>query len=224
MIIAIDGPAASGKGTLGHKLSDYFDYAYLDTGALYRIVGVATSSMPLEEISEDFAVKKAKELTFKEILTLSKDSKIRTEDAGKRASFVSKIPEVRQALFDLQRNFAIRPVFEDGTLAKGAVLDGRDIGTVICPDAEIKLFLVASPETRATRRFKELQEKGLSVKYNDILSDIKARDERDSSRITAPLKPAQDALILDTSELNPEDVFATALRFINGKKTIGTNR
>ena len=217
MIIAIDGTSAAGKGTLAKRLQDFFDYAYLDTGALYRAVGKRVLDLGLDPTDEAAATQAAKELSPKTMLFLQKDPSIRNEVCGAAASKVSAIPSVRQALFDFQRNFALHPVKEDGTPAKGAVLDGRDIGTVVCPDAEIKLFLSASAEVRAKRRQKELQEKGICVIYEDILNDVKKRDERDSSRATAPLKPADDALILDTSDMTIDDVFARVIDFINQK-------
>ncbi len=217
MIIAIDGTSAAGKGTLAKRLKDFFDYAYLDTGALYRAVGKKVLDLGLDPADEAAATKAAQELSPENMLQLQNDSSIRTEVCGAAASKVSAIPAVRQALFDFQRNFALHPVKEDGNPSKGAVLDGRDIGTVVCPDAQIKLFMTASAEVRAKRRLKELQEKGICVIYEDILNDVKKRDERDSSRATAPLKPADDALILDTSDLTIDDVFARAINFIQNK-------
>ena len=217
MIIAIDGTSAAGKGTLAKRLQDFFDYAYLDTGALYRAVGKRVLDLGKDPTDEAAATQAAKELSPETMLSLQKDPSIRNEVCGAAASKVSAIPAVRQALFDFQRNFALNPVKEDGTPAKGAVLDGRDIGTVVCPDAEIKLFLSASAEVRAKRRQKELQEKGICAIYEDVLNDVKKRDERDSSRATAPLKPADDALILDTSDMTIDDVFTRAIDFINQK-------
>ena len=217
MIIAIDGTSAAGKGTLAKRLQDFFDYAYLDTGALYRAVGKRVLDLGKDPTDEAAATQAAKELSPETMLSLQKDPSIRNEVCGAAASKVSAIPAVRQALFDFQRNFALNPVKEDGTPAKGAVLDGRDIGTVVCPDAEIKLFLSASAEVRAKRRQKELQEKGICAIYEDVLNDVKKRDERDSSRATAPLKPADDAFILDTSDMTIDDVFARVIDFINQK-------
>ena len=217
MIIAIDGTSAAGKGTLAKRLQEFFDYAYLDTGALYRAVGKRVLDAGLDPTDEVAATKAAKELSPENMLQLQKDPSIRNEVCGAAASKVSAIPSVRKALFDFQRNFALHPVKEDGTPAIGAVLDGRDIGTVVCPDAEVKLFLSASAEVRAKRRQKELQEKGICAIFDEILNDVKKRDERDSSRATAPLKPADDALILDTSDLTIDDVFARAIDFINKK-------
>jgi len=217
MIIAIDGTSAAGKGTLAKRLQEFFDYAYLDTGALYRAVGKCVLDLGQDPCDEVAATQAAHKLSPEEMLQLQNDSSIRNEICGAAASKVSAIPSVRQALFDFQRNFALHPVKEDGTPAKGAILDGRDIGTVVCPDAQVKLFLSASAEVRAKRRQKELQEKGICVIYEDVLNDVKKRDERDSSRATAPLKPAEDALILDTSDMTIDDVFAHAIEFIQTK-------
>ena len=154
MIIAIDGTSAAGKGTLAKSLQAFFKYAYLDTGALYRAVGKRILDKGEDPTYEAIAIQIAKELSPQTMLSLQNDPSIRTETCGTAASKVSAIPGVRQALFNFQRNFALNPVFEDGTPAPGAVLDGRDIGTVVCPEAEIKLFLIASPEIRAKRRLK----------------------------------------------------------------------
>ena len=217
MIIAIDGTSAAGKGTLAKKLKDYFNYAYLDTGALYRAVGKSVLDMGQDPSDENIAVQAAKNLKPEEILTLQENPAIRTQECGQAASKVSAIGGVRQALFDFQRRFALSPVKTDGTKAEGAILDGRDIGTVVCPDAQIKLFLVASPEVRAKRRQKELQEKGICAIFEDVLAEVKARDERDSNRAVAPLKPAQDAFVLDTSDLTVDEVFNKVLDFIKTK-------
>ncbi|MBE6449850.1 MAG: (d)CMP kinase [Alphaproteobacteria bacterium] len=225
MIIAIDGTSAAGKGTLAKRLQDFFGFAYLDTGALYRAVGKKVLDSQNNPENATIATQIAQSLSPETMLCLQNDPSIRTEVCGAAASKVSAIPSVRQALFDFQRNFALNPVFEDGTPAKGAILDGRDIGTVVCPDAEIKLFLIASAEIRAKRRLKELQEKGIYAIYEDVLADVKKRDERDSNRAVAPLKPADDAFILDTSDLTVDSVFEQVIDFIKSKqKTVGTNQ
>ena len=218
MIIAIDGTSASGKGTLAQRLKEYFGFPYLDTGALYRAVGkrVLDSGFSPEDAAK--AEEVALSLKAEEMLSLQKDPSIRTETCGQAASKVSVVPAVRKALFDFQRRFAFSPQNQDGTPAKGAILDGRDIGTVVCPEAEIKLFLVASPEIRAKRRQKELQEKGICAIYEQILKEVKERDERDSKRAVAPLKPADDAFVLDTSSLTADEVFTTALNYIKSKE------
>lgn len=214
MIIAIDGPAAAGKGTLAQNLAKHFHYAFLDTGRLYRAVGYAVLQANEDPSDEHAATREARSFDPKSINKILSNPALRDEATGNAASKVAVIPAVRSALFDLQRNFAKEPFFEDGTPAKGAVLDGRDIGTVVCPDADVKFFVTASAEVRADRRFKELQDAQKPADYDTILKDIKERDERDANRATAPLKPAQDAYILDTSNLNAVQVFQTALDYI----------
>ncbi len=217
MIIAIDGTSAAGKGTLAKRLQEFYGYAYLDTGALYRAVGKRVLDSGKDPTDEQAAVEAAQSLSPESMLELQNDSSIRTEQCGAAASKVSAIPAVRQALFDFQRRFALHPVFVDGTPAKGAILDGRDIGTVVCPEADVKLYLIASPEIRAKRRLKELQEKGICAIYDEILADVKARDERDLHRAVSPLRPADDAFVLDTSDLSIDSVFAHCIDFINQK-------
>lgn len=214
MIIAIDGPAAAGKGTLAQNLAKHFHYAFLDTGRLYRAVGYAVLQAGEDPSDESAATREAKSFDPKSINKILSNPALRDEATGNAASKVAVIPAVRSALLDLQRNFAKEPFFEDGTPAKGAVLDGRDIGTVVCPDADVKFFVTASAEVRADRRFKELQDAQKPADYDKILADIKERDERDSNRATAPLKPAEDAYVLDTSHLNAVQVFQAALDHI----------
>lgn len=214
MIIAIDGPAAAGKGTLAQNLAKHFSYAFLDTGRLYRAVGYAVLQAGADPSDEAAAAKQARAFDPKSINQILSNPALRDEATGNAASKVAAIPAVREALLQLQRDFAEHPFFEDGTPAKGAVLDGRDIGTVVCPSADVKFFVTASAEVRADRRFKELQEAGKPADYDKILADIKERDERDSNRATAPLKPAADAYILDTSHLNAVQAFQAALDYI----------
>lgn len=214
MIIAIDGPAAAGKGTLAQNLAKHFSYAFLDTGRLYRAVGYAVLQANEDPADEAAATKAAKAFDPKSINAVLKNPALRDEATGNAASKVAVIPAVRAALLDLQCDFAHHPFFEDGTPAKGAVLDGRDVGTVVCPDADVKFFVTASAEVRADRRFKELQDANKPADYDKILADIKERDKRDSERATAPLKPAADACILDTSNMNAVQVFQSALDFI----------
>ncbi|MBY0509018.1 MAG: (d)CMP kinase [Rhodospirillaceae bacterium] len=202
MIIAIDGPAASGKGTLARRLAEAFHLAYLDTGSLYRATGVAALRAGGDPAAEADAVKAAKTLD----LTQFSPADLRTEAAGVAASQVAFIPAVRAALLDFQRNFALNP--PGG--AVGAVLDGRDIGTVVCPNATVKFFIEADLETRVIRRVKELREKGENIIESRVRADMEARDARDKDRSVAPLKPADDAFILDTSKMNADEVFATA--------------
>jgi cytidylate kinase len=201
MIIAIDGPAGAGKGTLGRRLAAAYGLAYLDTGLLYRTVGAALveSGAALDD------AERAEEIAR----TLKADAvknhpRLRTERVAQAASAVAAMTGVRAALLDFQRRFAAEP--PDG--AAGAVLDGRDIGTVICPDADLKLYLTASREARACRRFQELRAAGEPSIYAEILKDVEERDKRDSGRAQAPLKPADDALVIDTTQLSADDVFS----------------
>lgn len=217
MIIAIDGPAAAGKGTLAQNLARRFGYAFLDTGRLYRAVGYAVLRAGKDPSDATAATAAAEQLKPENVNKLLKNPALREEATGAAASKVAVIPSVRTALLDLQRRFAKQPFFEDGTPAAGAVLDGRDIGTVVCPDADVKLFVTASAEVRADRRFKELKDKGEDVSYDVILKDLKERDERDSKRATAPLKPAEDAFILDTSAMDADKAFAAALDYISSR-------
>lgn len=197
--IAIDGPAAAGKGTLSKAVAAHFGYAHLDTGLLYRAVGARTL-----QGAEPIAAAQA--LQAEDLET----DNLRTPDVAQAASKVAVIPEVRAALVAFQQAFARR----DG----GAVLDGRDIGTVICPDAEVKLFVTASAEVRATRRHKELAEKGGTQSYETVLQDVIERDKRDSERATAPLKPAEDAVQIDTSDLSIEAAIAAAIAAIDARR------
>lgn len=218
--IAIDGGPATGKGTLGQKLSAAYDLAYLDTGALYRTVGYTLMEKGIAADNEAQAILAAQSLHPSRITQLQENPAIRTEICGAFASKVSAIPQVRAALFDFQRQFAVNPpVLLNGKPSKGAVLDGRDIGTVICPDADLKVYLTARAEIRAQRRFKELQSRGICVIYEDVLSDVVARDKRDRERETAPQRAAEDAFVLDTSDLTPDEVFAAVVAEL--KKKIG---
>jgi len=195
LTIAVDGPAASGKGTISKAVAAHFGFAHLDTGLLYRAVGaqMLLGRAPLEA---------AQSLRSEDIDAEA----LRNSEVAQAASKVAAIPEVRQALLDFQRAFARR--------AGGAVLDGRDIGTVICPEAEVKLYVTASDEVRAERRYLELSGKGQDVTREGVLADLQARDKRDSERATAPLKPAEDAVLLDTSELSIDEAVARAVSVI----------
>lgn len=205
LIIAIDGPAASGKGTLAKRIAAHFGLAWLDTGLLYRAVArdVLATGGNLDDV---IAAEAAARAVVAETLA---DAGLRGPQAGEAASIVAKIPEVRAALLDYQRAFAQ----QDG----GAVLDGRDIGTVVCPDAHVKIFVTASDEARAHRRFLEHQARGESVTFDDLLADIRRRDERDSSRSAAPMHAAADAFHLDTTNLDAEQAFQAALQLIGTK-------
>jgi len=206
LTIAIDGPAAAGKGTLARRLAAAYNLAYLDSGSLYR--GTALTLLR-DSLPETEAVAAAKKLR-PELLA---DPELRAEATGRLASKVAAIPAVRAALLDWQRNFAKHP--PGGK--PGVVLDGRDIGTVVLPDAMVKLFITASDEARAMRRFKELQEKGEAAIYARVLEDMRERDARDTARSTAPMRPAEDALIIDTSALDADQVYRLAQDHIASK-------
>lgn len=214
MIIAIDGLAASGKGTLAKLLARHFDYAHLDTGLLYRAVGVAVLQAGGDPAAPNDAIAAAQALKPETVLALGDAPALRSHSAGDAASKVAAIPAVRAILLDFQRNFCATP--PNGKL--GAVLDGRDIGTVIAPQAEAKLFVTAAPEIRAARRAKELRARGENVTDAAVLVEMQARDARDQQRGVAPTKPANDAYLLDTSCQSIEEAFATALAFIAMKQ------
>jgi len=217
MIITIDGPAAAGKGTISAYLSQKYKLAYFDTGMVYRAVGLQMVSDNKDVSNETEAEKVALALTFPKMIELSKHKDFRSDIGGQAASVVSAHPKVRAALLKMQQNFALNPTFADGTPADGVVYDGRDTGTVICPNAELKLFITASTEVRAHRRYKEFCEKGIETTYDKVLQDMIARDKRDSSRATAPLKPADDALIIDTSDLNIDEVLQRIIPLVEQK-------
>ena len=201
-VIAVDGPAASGKGTIAGRLAALYDYPLLDTGLLYRAVGVAVLD-GLGDLDDPIA---AEALARALDLTVLDRAEVRTRAAGEAASRVAVHPGVRAALFDLQRDFAARE--------PGAVLDGRDIGTVIAPEAPAKLYVTARPEVRAERRWKQLVGQGETVAFEDILADIRKRDERDGGRKDAPMTQAADAVLLDTSEMTIEQAFDAARRIV----------
>jgi cytidylate kinase len=204
LTIAIDGPAAAGKGTLARRLAAEYNLAYLDSGSLYR--GTALTLLRDGPFGEDWAESEAVAAAQKLRPELLADPELRAEATGRLASKVAAIPAVRAALLDWQRDFAKHPPAGK----RGAVLDGRDIGTVVLPDAMVKLFITASDEARARRRFKELQEKGETAIYARVLEDMRERDARDTARSTAPMRPAEDALIIDTSALDADQVFRLA--------------
>ena len=208
MIIAIDGSAASGKGTLAKRLAKHFGLSHLDTGALYRAVGLQllNAGCDPKNMDEKQFIKFCVELD----ITLTTSPLIRTEKVAKMASLVAAVPVVRAALLDLQRQFAAAPPERNG-----AILDGRDIGTVVLPDADIKFFIDANIHTRAERRTKELLQAGQSVMFPDVLLDMQKRDRRDRCRSDSPLRPADDAIVIDTSTLDADDVMALALLHVN---------
>ena len=202
MVIAIDGPAASGKGTLARRLAAHFNFGYLDTGSLYRAVGMRVIYANQQPTDVAAAIAASRAINAQDLA----NPKLRGERIGQAASIVSAMPEVREALLDYQHKFAASEA--------GAVLDGRDIGTVICPNAEVKIFITASLEARAKRRHRELQDYGVKVDYQSVYDDLVERDERDAKRAVAPMKPAPDAIIIDTSELSMNEVFEQALGMI----------
>jgi CMP/dCMP kinase len=202
MIIAIDGPAASGKGTLARKLASHFGLPHLDTGLLYRATALALMEQGRDLVDKDAAIAAARRLA----LTDFDENALRGHQMAEAASIVAAIPEVRAALVDLQRAFARRP--------GGAVLDGRDIGTVICPEAHPKIYVTASAEARATRRTLELVTRGEKADYAAVLGEILKRDERDQTRATAPFRPAEDAIVLDTTALDIEAALKAALNIV----------
>ena len=204
LVIAVDGPAASGKGTIARGLAGHFGLPHLDTGKLYRAVALSLLRWGGDPDSE-FAALRACD----EVAGLLDDPELKSEMVGGIASRISAYPLVRAALLERQRDFAAQP--------GGAVLDGRDIGSVIAPDAPAKLFVTASPEERARRRHAELNGAGLPVHLDDVLIDIRARDERDSNRSAAPLVRAADAMLLDTTMLGPAEALAEAVRLVEEK-------
>jgi CMP/dCMP kinase len=212
MIIAIDGPAASGKGTLAKRLAAHFGLPHLDTGLLYRAVGRIAIDRGLGLEDADAAADIAEQLD----VTQLDETRLRGRDMGEAASVVAAHPKVRKALLDLQRRFAHQ--------RGGAVLDGRDIGTVIAPGAEMKIFVTAAPEIRARRRHLELENRGDAPSFEEVLADIRKRDARDAGRPDAPLKPAPDAHIIDTTALDVDGTFDVALAMVTGSVRIAAAR
>ena len=206
IVIAIDGPAASGKGSLAKKLAEHFAYDFLDTGALYRRVALKVINNNVDITDKDAIIECAKALA-PEIILKYDDSALRNDKIGSIASIVAQIKEIRAILFDFQRNFALNAT-------KGAVLDGRDIGTVIFPEADIKLFVTASLEKRAIRRQKELQSRGIDVMNAQVLAEMQERDDRDNVRLKDHLLPNHEVEIIDTSNMTPDEVIDEALKII----------
>jgi cytidylate kinase len=203
MIIAVDGPAASGKGTLAKMLARHFGLDYLDSGSLYRAVAWTLLSSDHDPADETAAVKTVRKLDLSAI-----DAReLRSKRVGSAASIVAEFPKVREALLDYQREFARR----------GAVIDGRDIGTIVAPDADVKMYITASLDVRARRRTNELAEQGASYEEGEIRNDLAARDRRDTMREVAPLRRAEDALLLDTTDLDIETAFQAAIVLIEGQ-------
>ena len=218
MIIAIDGPAGSGKSTIAKLLAKELGYTYIDTGAMYRAVALKIKRLGIDPDNKEAVVNVLKEtdirLKTNEEIKVFLDgedvsSEIRTEEIGKIASKIARYPEVRKILVEMQRKI--------GEEAKNAVIEGRDTGTVIFPDADIKIFMTAKPEVRAERRYKELKEKGFDVSYEEILKEIVERDKLDTTREDSPLKPAKDAIIIDTSDKTLKDVFKEILSIVRSR-------
>ncbi len=206
MIIAVDGPLASGKGTIARALAAHFKLPYLDTGSLYRATGVAVIDASIDPADEAACARAARTL---DLATID-EARIRTAEAGAMASRVAALPAVREALYELQRDFATRP--------GGAILDGRDIGTVICPDADVKLYITADTETRARRRWSELKAGGETISLEDMLAQTRERDLRDAERADAPMRPAEDATLLDTSSLSIDAAVTEAVAIVEKRQ------
>lgn len=207
LLIAIDGPSSSGKGTIAKKIAAHFNLPCLNTGALYRAIAFLALQKNLDlEKDETKIIPLCQKITNLDL----ESSELHNEEIGKAASIVAKNQNIRKAIFDLQRNFALDGIKNNG----GAVLEGRDIGTIICPDANFKFFIVADVEIRAKRRFKQLTEGGKKVDYDVILDQLKLRDEQDKNRISSPLKKTDDAVEIDTSNLNIEETMIEFLKHI----------
>jgi len=209
LILAVDGPAAAGKGTLAARLAQHYELAHLETGALYRAAALEAMLSDGDPADPAVASEAAKRVTPEHL----HDRRLREERVTQLSSVVAAFPCVRAALLAFQRDFARRPPGN----RRGAVLDGRDIGTVVCPEADAKVFVTATAEARARRRFKELRDKGVEAIYERVLQDMRDRDARDSGRQAAPLRPASDAFVLDTTALDADQAFAAAIAYIDGK-------
>ena len=210
MIIALDGPSASGKGTLARRLAEELDFAYLESGLLYRALAAELLARGADPSEAEAAVRAAGTLALEKLDRPG----LRGEEVSQAASRVAAIPAVRTVLLELQRGFAEQP--PEGKA--GAVIEGRDIGTVICPEAQVKIFVTASPEARAGRRHKELLERGEASIYARVVQEMRERDNRDSGRAAAPLRPAPDAVILDTTDMDAEEAFQAALGIVASKR------
>ncbi|WP_029521728.1 (d)CMP kinase [Persephonella sp. KM09-Lau-8] len=219
MIITIDGPAGSGKSTIAKMLAKELGYTYIDTGAMYRAVALMVKRKGIDPDNPDAVVELMKKIQIDlkpaengvQVFLNGEDvsKEIRTEEIGKIASKIARHSEVRRILVQMQRELGLR--------AKNVVIEGRDTGTVIFPDADIKFFFTASPEVRAERRYKELKEKGLNISYEEILKEIKERDHLDETRKDSPLKPAPDAIIIDTTDKSLSEVFQNVLKIIKDR-------
>lgn len=221
IVIAVDGPAASGKGTLARSLARHFNLAYFDTGLLYRGVGYRVYSQGLDSDNEADVLEATDWLINNFDEAMSDEANLRGDIGGAYASKVAYHQKMRDKLVQLQKDFAANPASLGGFGdVQGAVLDGRDIGTVICPDADAKLFITADVEKRTERRVKELQNNGLSVTYTDILAQMRERDNRDASRKSAPMRTADDAKVIDTTAMNPDEVLEEAMKFVKDRTGI----
>ncbi|GIK98494.1 MAG: cytidylate kinase [Alphaproteobacteria bacterium] len=211
-VIAVDGPSAAGKGTLARRLAAHYGFAFLDTGLLYRAVGRRLLDAGQDPADAAAAAAAAALVTSADL----ENGSLRGEAVAQAASKVAAIPEVRRVLLILQREFAVRPpALPDGRATAGIVLDGRDIGTVVCPAADVKIFVTASPEERARRRYKELLDRGEDVIYARVLQDMMDRDNRDSGRAASPLVPAADAHVIDSTALDADAAFAAAVALVD---------
>lgn len=210
MIITVDGPNSVGKGTLASRLAKFYGFNYFDTGMVYRAVAIDMFLKNLDFSDEKAAEKIAQNLTYDKMLELSNYPEFRGPIGSKNSAVVASYPSVRTALLKMQQDFAKNS-------QTGVVYDGRDTGTIVCPNADIKIFVTAKPEVRAERRYKFYLSKGVDISFEQVLEDVIARDEKDTNRAVAPLKPAENAIILDTSNLNADEAFAKACELINNK-------
>ena len=218
MIITIDGPAAAGKGTVSGIVAKKYGFAYFDTGMLYRAVGLGTVLSGHKPEDKAAAIEVSAKLDFPKMIDLSKNPDFRSNVGSLAASIVSQYPEVRENLLALQRNFAKNPKFADGKAANGVVYDGRDTGTVVFPNADLKFFITADLKERALRRYNEYVEKGRNTSFEEVLEAMRLRDEKDINRAAAPLKPAADAVLIDTTKMEIDDVVKQISALIEEKQ------